>query len=79
MVIHKLGITCTCVACGNECDAKLVRHPSQRQNLIYWQCDCCDGNMRLRSKFWESHSILQANGYRFEELPVGVAYKVVTA
>lgn len=79
MINHKLGFLRICNTCGQLCNAKLVRHPSYKQHLIYWECACCRGNMKLSRGHWESHEVLQTNGYNFLDLPIGVAYGGVSA
>lgn len=76
VVAHKIAVALTCASCGEQCSFQLVRHPSQKQRLLYWQCDCCGKNMSFGNRLWENHSVLAANNLDFNALPIGSAYQV---
>lgn len=65
----------TCKNCHQDAAAKLVRHPSNVQRLIYWQCEECGANARPAGGHWASHAILATHGATYDDLPVGTTYK----
>lgn len=64
-----------CKNCKQNGVAKLVRHQSNAQRLIYWQCEECGANARPAGGHWVGHAVLAQYGARYDDLPVGTTCK----